>query len=266
MKLFRQIFLLMTIAVSAGADWTVLKNCKLVENQFNDGDSFVIQSAVPYRGELQNRFRLYFVDTAETDANSDFKRERLKEQADYWGSDRPDFALQMGLRAEQSVKKWMRGGFIVYTQGAYAPSLGAPRYYAMVRIQNRWLDDMLVEKGLARIYGSDTELPEGISADSHLKHLHNLERAARAEGINGWRYAVKAEPAPVEETVFKRHDAVLVCDAWIYSTHDGSKVAALLKGTQVSVMAPDGDTRFRIRFKRNGTVYEGLCEKGNLGP
>ncbi|MFA7256631.1 MAG: hypothetical protein WC047_03550 [Kiritimatiellales bacterium] len=261
----RAFILLFAAAFTAQAEWTMLKNCKLVENQSNDGDSFVVQCSTPYRGEIQNRFRLYFVDTAETDANSDFKRDRLKEQAAYWGGDNPDFALQIGLRAEQSVKKWLRGGFTVYTQGEYAPSMGAPRYYAMVRVNDRWLDEMLVEEGLARIYGDDTELPEGVSADSHLRRLYELERAARTAGLNGWRYAGKPEPSasPPPEN-FVRHDAVLVRDAWIYSTKDGTKVMALLKGTPVSVLAPNGDSRFRIRFERNGKVYEGLCEKGNL--
>jgi endonuclease YncB( thermonuclease family) len=266
MRSWRQIFLLTVIAVSVQAEWTILQNCQLVENQSNDGDSFVIECSTPYRGEMQNRFRLYFVDTAETDSNSDFKRERLKEQAAYWGSDNLDFALQMGLRAEQNVKKWMRGGFTVYTQGGYAPSMGAPRYYAMIRIQDRWLDEMLVENGLARIYGDSTELPEGISAESHWHKLHELERAARTAGLNGWSYATVAEPVSADEKAFARHDSVLVRDAWIYSIKDGGKVMALLKGTKVSVLAPDGSSRVRIRFERNGTVYEGLCEKANLEP
>ena len=259
----RAFILLFAAVLSAQADWTKLENCKLVENQSNDGDSFVVECSTPYRSETQNRFRLYFVDTAETDDNSDFKRARLKEQTAYWGSENPDFALQMGLRAEQTVKKWLRGSFTVYTQGDYAPSMGAPRYYTMIRIKDRWLDEMLVEKGLARIYGNGTELPEGMSAESHLRQLYELERAARTAGLNGWKTAA-TEQKTSKMPAFERHDAALVRDAWIYSTKDGSKVMALLKGTKVSVLAPDGNSRFRIRFEHNGMVYEGLCEKDNL--
>jgi hypothetical protein len=236
----------------------------LVENQSNDGDSFVIECATPYRGEMQNRFRLYFVDTAETDSNSKFKRDRLKEQAAYWESDNPDFALQMGLRAEQTVKKWMRSSFTVYTQGGYAPSMGAPRYYAMIRIKDRWMDELLAEEGLVRIIGDSTDLPDGTSAASHLRTLHEEERAARDAGRNGWRTASKVESEP-KEKAFQRHDTVLVRDAWIYSVKDGRKVMALLKGTKVSVLKPAEDSRFRVRFERNGKVYEGLCEKRSLG-
>lgn len=265
MRCWRQIVLLAVMTVSARAEWTVLENCKLVENQSNDGDSFVIECSTPYRGEAQNRFRLYFVDTAETDANSDFKRDRLKEQAAYWENDSPDFALQMGLRAEQTVKKWMRSSFTVYTQGDYAPSMGAPRYYALIRTKDRWLDEMLVEEGLVRIYGKGAHLPDGTNANTHRSRLRKLEGVAKAELRNGWRFAAKTEAAP-EPKAFERYDAVLISDTWIYSIKDGDKVMALLKGTKVSVLEPAANSRMRIRFERNGTVYEGLCEKGNLEP
>lgn len=243
----------------------MLENCKLVENQSNDGDSFLVECATPYRGEAQNRFRLYFIDTPETDSNSDFKRARLIEQAAYWDSKDPDFALQMGLRAEQAVKKQLRSGFTLYTQGDYAPSMGAPRYYAMIRVKDRWLDELLVEEGLARVYGDGTGLPDGTSADSHWRTLRELERTARNAKTNGWRFAAgSAGPVPEPDAAFRRHDAVLLRDAWIYSLKDGSKVMALSRGTAVSVTAPADDTRVRIRFERGGTVYEGLCEKSSL--
>ncbi|MDD3275712.1 MAG: hypothetical protein PHP93_01535 [Kiritimatiellales bacterium] len=261
----KQIVLLFFAAVcSASAEWIVLENCRLVENQSNDGDSFVVECSTPYRGETQNRFRLYFVDTAETDSNSDFKRERLKEQAAYWESDNPDVALKMGLRAEQTVKKWMRSSFSVYTQGEYAPSMGAPRYYALVQIGGRWLDELLAEEGLVRIYGDGTDLPDGTSADNHWRKLHELERAARSAGLNGWRTAPEKEERGTEAKIVERHDAALTRDAWIYSTKDGRKVMALLKGTPVSVLGSADGSRVRIRFKQNGTVYEGLCEKSSL--
>lgn len=247
-----------------GTDWVELSGCRLVENQSNDGDSFVIECSVPYRGETQNRFRLYFVDTPETDANSDFKRDRLQEQAQYWESDDADFALQMGLRAEQSVKQRMRSGCTVYTRGDYAPSMGAPRYYAMIRVQDRWLDEWLVEEGLARIYGQGAHLPDGTNANTHRSRLRKLENEARSGRRNGWRYAQRAEQAVPEVSVFAPHDAVTTRDAWIYSVTDGRKVMVIPKGTAVSVMAEEKGTRLRIRFQKDGSVFEALIEKNNL--
>jgi hypothetical protein len=180
------IFLITTGFVSA-TDWVELKNCRLVKNQSNDADSFLVECTEAYRGKTKNRFRLYFVDAAETDANSDFKKDRLTEQAKYWGRDDPDFALKMGLRAEPFVKRLLRGGFSVYTQGECAPTLGAPRYYALVRVKDRWLDEILVEKGLVRIYGKGTDLPDDTAQKTHWSKLHRMERAAKSKGINGWQ-------------------------------------------------------------------------------
>ena len=181
------IFLLCIVGASASAEWTVLEKCKLTKNSSNDADSFVVECAEAYRGEKQNRFRLYYVDAAETDANSDFKQDRLKEQAAYWGSDDPDFALRMGLRAAQTVQKILRRGFTVYTRGEYAPSMGRPRYYAMVRVKDRWLDEILAEEGLVRIYGKGANLPDGTHANTHRSRLRQMERNAKAARRNGWR-------------------------------------------------------------------------------
>jgi len=243
-------------------DWIELKNCRLAENQSNDADSFVVECTQDYRGEAQNRFRLYFVDAAETDANSDFKQERLQVQAEYWESNDPDFSLKMGLRAKHFVERLLRGGFSVYTQGEYAPSLGAPRTYALIRVKDRWLDEILVEEGLVRIYGQGTDLPDGLSAKKHWGRLHQLERAARADRRNGWHGSVSGEMA--EQMEFVPYDAVTSRDAWIYSIKDGRKMTVIARGETVTVIAPADGSQLRIRFKKNSKVYEGLCEKKSL--
>jgi hypothetical protein len=235
-----------------------------VENLSNDADSFVVECSESFRGEKQNRFRLYFVDAAETDANSEFKLERLKEQADYWQSDDPDFALEMGLRAEQTAKRLLRGGFSVYTQGETAPTLGTPRYYAMIQIDGRWLDESLVEDGLARIYGKGTDLPGGQSEQQHWNRLRQLERAAKSKRCNGWRGAVVEEEEKASGKTFEPYDTVTVRDTWIYSTKDGRKVTVIPTGTAVSVVGESENARVLIRFKKQGAVYEGLCAQNCL--
>lgn len=258
------LFFLNLFASAFAADWVKLSNCRLAENLSNDGDSFVVELPEPYMGQEQLRFRLYFVDTAETDANSDFKRDRLKEQAAYWESNNPDFALKMGLRAEQNVKRLFRGGFTVFTKGEYAPTMGAPRIYALIRVKDRWLDEWLVEEGLARIYGNGTALPDGTDADDHWRELRLLERKARAAGKNGWVYASPQEGDESPQEEFRPYDTVTVRTTWIYSAKNGRKVMVIPVGTPVSVVAEEDGTRLRIRFKKAGQVYEGLCEKSNL--
>ncbi len=183
----RVFWFLLTAALAVRGEWTLLENCRLAENLSNDGDSFVVECSISYHGKAKNRFRLYFVDTAEIDSNSDFKKERLLKQAAYWAGDDPGFALEMGLRAKQTVKGLLRGGFDVYTRGEHAPAMGAPRYYAMIRVNGRWLSEILVENGLARIYGKGTRLPDGTDEKNHWRKLHRLERFAKSEGCNGWR-------------------------------------------------------------------------------
>jgi endonuclease YncB( thermonuclease family) len=259
----RILVLLCAAGASVSAEWTVLENCRLIESLSNDADSFVAECSEPFRGETQNRFRLYFVDAAETDMNSEFKQKRLAEQADYWGSDDPGFALQTGLRAAQTVKKLLRSRFTVYTQGEYAPTLGAPRYYALIRLQDRWLDEILVEEGLVRIYGKGTDLPDHRDEKSHWNSLHSLERAARARRVNGWS---RSAEEPEEPGAFVPYDTVSARDAWIYSVKSGKKVTVIPGGTSVSVLAEADSGRLRIRFEKDGKVYEGLCTKGSLTP
>lgn len=260
------LLLLMVACRVAAEEWTVLENCRLVETAANDADSFEVRSVEPFRGKTENRFRLYFVDAAETDRNSEFKRERLREQAAYWGSDDPDFALQTGLRAEQFVRRLLRGRFTVYTKGDYAPSLGEPRCYALVRIGDRWLDDILAEQGLVRIYGQGTDLPDGRSEQMHWNRLHQMERAARSQRLNGWGRSVENKPAAEEDEMFQPHDALTSRITWIYSVKNGRKVTVLPAGSTVSVMEKTDNGRSRIRFKKDDRVYEGLCETACLRP
>jgi hypothetical protein len=238
-----------------------MEGCKLVRSDWNDADSFVVECAKDYRGEKQNRFRLYFVDSAETDASSKFKKDRLLDQATYWGSADPDFALEMGLRAKQTVHKLLKGRFDVYTQGECAPTLGAPRYYALVKVKGHWLDEILVEYGLARIYGKGTDLPNGTDAKMHWRTLYAFERTAKAKHQNGWLGAVSEKEAP---KTFEPHDAVVQSNTWIYSTKDGRRIMMLREGETVTVVSPAEGSRMRIRFKKKSKVYEGLCEKSRL--
>lgn len=256
------LFLLCSISLSAFPEWIVLENCKLVRSESNDGDSFLVECSTEYRGVSQHRFRLYFVDTAETSSNSEFMKERLEEQADYWNTD-PDFALRMGLRAQQTVGKLLRGRFSVYTKGEYAPTMGHPRLYAMVQVGDHWLSEILVEGGLVRIHGKGAHLPDRTNANTYRSHLRKLERTAKSERRNAWSRG-DGEPLEKEPEAFLPHDTVLKSVSWIYSLKDGRKVTALPSGTKVGVIEPAKQGRMRIRFKKNGKVFEGLCDKRNL--
>src|SRR5436309_11106427 len=68
-------------------DWIVLKDCRLIANPANDGDSFHVSA-----GEKEYLFRLYFVDAPETD---EMTPRRLVEQAKYFNITVPE-AIEVG--------------------------------------------------------------------------------------------------------------------------------------------------------------------------
>jgi hypothetical protein len=73
--------LLLFLCGQAFADeWETLRNCRLIENESNDGDSFHVKAD----GE-ERIFRLYFVDTPEGDADDIRVQDRIAKQAAEFG-------------------------------------------------------------------------------------------------------------------------------------------------------------------------------------
>ena len=62
------------------SEWQTIRNCRLIENESNDGDSFHVKAD----GE-ERIFRLYFVDTPEADADDSRVQDRIAKQAAEFG-------------------------------------------------------------------------------------------------------------------------------------------------------------------------------------
>lgn len=170
--------------------WRTHEGARLVPNPSNDGDSFhVVASRHRYI------FRLYFVDAPETD---DTFPDRIKEQADYWGITARD-VLRMGNEAAAVTTEHLgRGAFVVHTKLEDARGMSQlPRHYAMVEIgpsgRGTNLCEILVARGLARIHGMDTDLPDGSPGRKYWTRLKSLERTARAAGVGCWGVAAKRQ-------------------------------------------------------------------------
>lgn len=163
----------------AQRSWRHLDNVSLVEHPGNDGDSFHAR-----RNRSRYLLRLYFVDTPETDGRFP---DRLQDQADYFGISL-DQIIEAGKMADDFTKELLaRQPFDVYTK--YRDALGASRQnriYAMVRVNDRWLCELLVENGLARIHGVGDDLPDGVSERRHWARLRTLENTARREKRGIW--------------------------------------------------------------------------------
>ncbi len=158
--------------------WQVWKDCRLIPNDSNDGDSFHIQAA-----GKEYLIRLYFVDAAETDMSFP---ERVNEQAKYFGvSD--DQAVAAGEAAEKFTHEKLARPFTVRTcmQGAMGRS-NMPRIYAFVATPEGDLAELLVANGLARVHGS-AAAPVGLnSPELEWQKLRRLESEAKAQKVGGW--------------------------------------------------------------------------------
>ena len=87
-------------------DWMVLKECRLIPNPANDGDSFHVSA-----GEKEYLFRLYLVDAPETD---EMTPRRLIDQAKYFNITVPQ-AIEAGRSAKDFTQGKLSQPFTVFT-------------------------------------------------------------------------------------------------------------------------------------------------------
>lgn len=164
--------------------WQALDNCRYIEHDGNDGDSFRLQCA-----SRKFVLRFYFVDAPET--NLKLEADRAREQAQYFGASLDD-TLNAGYRARDTVRGLLGGAFVVLTKRASAPGRSKePRLYCLVQIGGRWLHETLVAEGLARVKGVTTSLPDGTPSRAYLGRLRDMESRARAERRGVWARSSK---------------------------------------------------------------------------
>jgi endonuclease YncB( thermonuclease family) len=243
----------------AWAGWTVYEGCRLIDHPYNDGDSFHVKT--------QRRhyvFRLYFVDAPETD--DDFP-DRRREQADYWDVDLPT-AHRIGEQATAFTADFLEPGFTVFSRKEDARGRGrAPRYFAMIRVNDQYLSEALVRAGLARVYGMSTDLPDGTEARRYWTRLRLAERRARREQAGAWaRHPPASSRLPASDEVGE-HDRPLRKTTPIYSVTDPPRLLGILrKGTTVTVMQAESRSLVRVRFHDGDRLREGRCRRSALGP
>ena len=165
--------------------WQTIRNAKLIDNPWNDGDSFHILADGTHRV-----FRLYFVDTPETDRSLS---DRIKTQADYFHLPPAQVPL-LGEKAAAVSESLLKGkSLTIHTR--WRDALGRSklgRYYALIEVDGKDLGGLLVQQGLARVYGMKTDLPDGSEASRMTSRLQQLEREARARKAGAWGLAGKS--------------------------------------------------------------------------
>ncbi len=157
-----------------------LDGCIYKPQRWNDGDSFHV--VLPNSEEVI--FRLFFVDAPEEER---VYKDRIAEQAAYFGIS-SDAAVEVGREASEFTKQALARPFSVWIRWRRALGRSALwRYYAIVvTADGRDLNEILVENGLARIYGARTPLPDGRDSRVYLAHLNQLETEAKVAKRGAW--------------------------------------------------------------------------------
>lgn len=182
-------------AHAADGDWETLEDCSHIPNWGNDGDSFHMRCpALKHETEKRRVFRLYYVDTPESDESIP---ERVEVQREYWDLPDAKTVVKMGKAAGEFTDKWLKGKKVrVHTQWEDAQGrteLG--RNYAMIEIDEGDLGYALVLNGLARVYGRGPELDglggpyKKMSANAWWAHLRKAEAEAKHARRGCWAYS-----------------------------------------------------------------------------
>lgn len=172
----------------SGDGWEKLENCQLVESDYFDGDSFHVKHA-----GKSSHFRLYFVDTPETDTRFP---DRVAEQAKHFGVPVKE-VLRVGKEAGKVTQRLLSRPFTVFTKWEDARGQSKQkRYYAVARLADgRTLQEALVEGGWARAFGMPAEYPDRGGKAAFMARLRALEskaRSARSGGYGGGKAGAAA--------------------------------------------------------------------------
>ena len=246
--------------------WDKLENCKLVESYANDGDSFHVM-----HGDKEYVFRLCFVDCAETSMTY---KDRVQDQADWWGISTKD-AVRAGNDATKFTLKLLEKDFTVYTK--YKDARGNSklgRNFAMIKVGDDFLSELLVKNGLARVYGYPVKTPDGISAKSFRSQLDSIEKTAKRERKGAWNYAdidffkrsreIKSAQQPEGKNV--DGDAlILTSPVALYSdNHSVSFRGTLKAGTEIYILDESDKQMIKVRAPFRGNMVTGQCRKTDL--
>jgi endonuclease YncB( thermonuclease family) len=170
-------------------DYEVYRNCTLVSEKNNDGDSFRVR--LP--DGRQEIMRLYFVDTPESAFKSyrggETNHQRIDEQARDLNTT-PERAVEIGQQAKHFTLDLLeKTPFTIFTR--WDSPFNDQRYHAFVQVQLNgkpvWLDQALMERGLARLKTKPADLPDGTPASKHRQDLEAAKRKAVQAHAGAWK-------------------------------------------------------------------------------
>jgi competence protein ComEA len=182
------------LMLSAVAGMESFPDCRVVETDWADGDSFRVRT-----GEGREfTVRLYGVDCLETGPYAPSDARRLRDQrryfgiAGYGGTFRASVELadRLGREATSRVREWLDAGFTVHT--AFADARGDARFerfYVFITLADgRDLGEALVAAGLARAFGVVRSHGDGRSGEEYRGVLADLEFQAAVRRLGVWEF------------------------------------------------------------------------------
>jgi endonuclease YncB( thermonuclease family) len=240
---------------SHAAKWRVYEDCKLIENDFNDGDSLHVK-----RGRQHEIYRLYFVDAGETDPEL---ADRIHDQATYWNVSEAR-VLELGKEATHFTAEFLKSGFTVLTRREDAGGRSdRGRMFAVITVGDRDLAEALTEAGLVRIYGRMPDLPDGRSWQKARAELRAIERRAQRDKRGAWQPETSAHEALLPKVT--EQDVVLRRSIVVYALETGASMGVLKAGRTLHVLGAESAMMVRVRFEADGKTYEAQCRKLDLG-
>jgi len=267
------LFLALPPGADAAKKWREYTGCRILPNKANDGDSFHVKPTnIKTRRYL---FRLYFVDTPESDFSL---KERLQEQADYFGIADIQDVVKLGKEATRFTQDFLKDeNFTVHSRLSDAMGRSKKdRDYAMVvNSAGQDLGSELVRNGLARVHGMGSDLTElddyKRDEDAWWRRLRQIEIEAKKEKRGAWAYssgpvdplAALTAPREVEE-----QDVVLARPIYIYPADPSARqpIGQLSDGVTVHVVRGISPVRALVRFTTSsGKEYEGSARFVDLG-
>lgn len=172
---------------TSGAGLELLSQSRLITGRNSDGDSFHVKHE---KGE--NQFRLYFVDTPESEfktyGGGEDNGKRLDQQADYFGVTR-DQVTKVGKEGKAfTLGLLKKKPFKVLTKWEDVVRPGREYCFVIVEWEGRevYLHELLVAHGLARVHTRGADLPDGKRWKAQRSYLEKWEKEVKAQGIGAW--------------------------------------------------------------------------------
>ncbi len=166
----------------------VIKGCSLIDHRGNDGDSFHVKTPTG-----KEEIRLYFTDAPESAARryggNENNYKRIADQGRSLGGLNQRETTQVGVEAKLFAKKLLEErNFTIATTREKVYRSHRIYAYVIVRYQgqNRYLHELLVLRGLARIHTKSMTLPDSTARNHQLSRLKKLEQYAKSKNYGAW--------------------------------------------------------------------------------